>query len=100
MSSINASGRVAVPVEAIRADSEISKLPQKPDLIKMDVEGAEVLALRGMSETLRKRPTLILERDESRLAGMGFRPEELDALLGEFTLSKFGRCTLLAEPIA
>jgi FkbM family methyltransferase len=48
--------------EAVSLDEEIGAgrlLP--PDLIKMDVEGAEVLALRGAIHTLRAhRPTLIV----------------------------------------
>jgi len=66
----------------------------------MDIEGSEVSALRGMSEALRKHPNLNLERDEFKLAGMGFTPGELDAFLGEFTLSVLGLRNLFAEPIA
>ena len=33
-----------------------------PDLVKMDIEGAEALAIPGMAQTLREgRPTLLLE---------------------------------------
>lgn len=54
-------GRTAVPV--LTLDSWIAQAGQAPPaLIKMDIEGAEIGALRGMAETLRSaKPTLIIE---------------------------------------
>jgi FkbM family methyltransferase len=54
-------GSSAVPVLSL--DSWIASTEQPPPtLIKMDIEGAEIGALRGMSETLRSAgPTLIIE---------------------------------------
>jgi FkbM family methyltransferase len=54
-------GRTAVPV--LTLDGWIAATEQPaPTLIKMDIEGAEIGALRGMSETLRSAgPTLIIE---------------------------------------
>jgi FkbM family methyltransferase len=54
-------GRTAVPV--LTLDGWIAATEQPPPtLVKMDIEGAEIGALRGMSETLRSvGPTLIIE---------------------------------------
>jgi FkbM family methyltransferase len=56
-----------------------------PDLVKIDIEGAEVAALDGMRETLaRHRPTLIVELHETmapvveRLTAAGYDFERLD----------------------
>jgi len=54
-------GQTTVPV--VTLDAWIAQTKQRPpDLIKFDVQGAEIGALRGMSETLRTaKPTLIIE---------------------------------------
>ena len=52
------------------------------DGIKLDIEGAELPALRGAIETLKRfRPWLILEIDRQTSAAAGYRAEELIALL-------------------
>jgi FkbM family methyltransferase len=54
-------GRMHVP--AVRLDSWITQTGNPPpDVVKIDVEGAEVGVLRGMRQTLQAcRPTLIIE---------------------------------------
>jgi FkbM family methyltransferase len=49
------------------------------DFVKMDIEGHEPLALKGMSRLMdRHRPTLLIEFNPSRLAGLqGQDPDEL-----------------------
>lgn len=51
-----------IPVRVVSIDELVAggALP-RPDIIKMDIEGGETLALRGMRETLQRyRPTLFL----------------------------------------
>jgi FkbM family methyltransferase len=50
-----------ISVETITLDEFVAEDPARvPDLIKLDVEGAEVLALQGMRETLRSAEPLLL----------------------------------------
>jgi hypothetical protein len=51
-----------IEVEAISIDEFITARAIKPDFIKIDIEGAELLALRGMTRCLTEyRPTLMVE---------------------------------------
>lgn len=59
--------RLVVPVRT--ADSLIQDGLPRPDVMKIDVEGAELLVLRGATETLKRaRPTVIVETHSARLA--------------------------------
>jgi FkbM family methyltransferase len=53
------SGGAVMSVKAIALDDFTRDRP-KPDFIKMDVEGAEILALNGAAELLRARPPRML----------------------------------------
>jgi FkbM family methyltransferase len=57
----------------------------RPSLIKLDIEGAEYLALHGMSEMLQtQHPDLIVEISRPQLADMGSSPSEVCALLTQW----------------
>lgn len=60
--------RGTVPVPMLSLDTWIEQIRQAPpSLIKIDIEGAEIAALRGMTETLRSaQPTLIIELHATR----------------------------------
>jgi FkbM family methyltransferase len=62
------------------------------DLVKIDIEGAELLALRGMEETLERNPAirLVIEVHPPLIAALGGSALELVDLLGQhgFALSK------------
>jgi FkbM family methyltransferase len=76
-------GRVTVQTRSIDAALKAGEI-QPPDVIKMDIEGAEILALRGMSELLRS-PTaprvIFLEVHSGMLPDFGSSPAEVRALL-------------------
>lgn len=50
-----------ISIQTITLDAFCSELSLRPDLLKIDVEGAELLVLRGAAKLLgESRPTLIL----------------------------------------
>ncbi len=65
--------------QLVRLDDVISETPPpRIDVIKVDIEGAELRMLRGGVEALRRyRPVLLFEVSRPALAGQGATPEEL-----------------------
>lgn len=62
--SLTARGGPTVTVEVDTLDRLAARLGLTPDLVKVDVEGAELSVLRGGLETLRARkPAVVLEAD-------------------------------------
>ncbi len=57
-----------------------------PDLIKIDVEGAELSAIEGMEKILRSSnpPQLIIEHNPTSCAAAGYRPGDILAKLLQF----------------
>lgn len=68
-----------VAVDAIRLDDLIeSKGPLRPSLIKIDVQGAEMLVLQGAPEILRlSKPALFIELSEQALKQFGSSVTEI-----------------------
>jgi FkbM family methyltransferase len=62
-----------------------------PGFIKIDVEGAEMLVLRGGAETIaRHRPTIVFEHGAGGFEQYGYQPGDLhDLLVGGFGLRIF-----------
>ncbi len=90
--SLQAPGVEAVDVplttlDAFCAERGITRI----DAMKMDVQGAEVAALRGMKETMRRTPPrwLFLEFEPELLRNAGASPEELWALLDGYGYEAF-----------
>ena len=75
----------AVTVEQVAIDTLIrtGRIPA-PDVVKIDVEGAELAVIRGMTETMRTwRPHLVFEIDAPDRAGMEDRYTEARQVLAE-----------------
>ncbi len=73
-----------VPVPVVRWDDWYfsQPQPQKIHCLKMDIEGVEVRALRGMERFLREvRPCLVVEAYEDRLQPYGGRVAEMRAFI-------------------
>lgn len=71
-----------VEVEAVALDDLLGGL-ERIDVLKLDVEGAEVHALRGLAGTVAAHPemTLMVEWAPEQIRRMGDQPEEVVALL-------------------
>ncbi len=76
-------------VEAIKMDDFLSKNQiGRVDLVKIDIEGAELFALRGMQATLQKfRPTLLMEISESVLGENSASSTEIFNMMDEYGYS-------------
>ncbi len=63
-------------IDLVRLDQD---LDHAPDLVKMDIEGAELSAIRGMQKLLagERPPTLLIESNPSAAAAAGHRPGDL-----------------------
>lgn len=74
--------RQAISVETTTVDHYVSQMEAVPTLIKLDVEGAELSVLKGMSETIkRNKPTLFIECNGPALQKAGHSAGELVAVL-------------------
>jgi FkbM family methyltransferase len=71
-----AGGGKRFEVDAVRLDENLGGVP---DVIKIDVEGAEMSALKGMERLLRgeRPPSLIMERNVDSARAAGHRPGDL-----------------------
>jgi FkbM family methyltransferase len=100
------------PVDDCLAELKIEQV----DVVKMDIEGAEISALRGMRRTIQKSPNLalVMEYNPQALMGFGLQPEaalaevmemgfkrlqiiEADGSLREFTVDKTAVSNLTAR---
>ncbi|HEY0904785.1 MAG TPA: FkbM family methyltransferase [Marmoricola sp.] len=67
------------PVSAVTLDDELEGETRRIDLLKLDIQGAEPLALRGLGRTLRTRPPrrIMMEFWPHGIIGMQEDPREL-----------------------
>ncbi|MDR3621892.1 MAG: FkbM family methyltransferase [Paludisphaera borealis] len=75
--------QMTVPVHV--ADSILEADPRPPMMIKMDVEGFECFALKGLSRTIeRHRPIVATEVESSHLVRAGQTPADLCRVMEDF----------------
>lgn len=77
-------GSVSVRTQSLDAALKAGEIPT-PNVIKMDIEGAEILALRGMSNLLRSPQApraIFLELHPDMLRDFGSSSDEVRAMLG------------------
>lgn len=93
-------------VKTIRLDDYCSKTSgvNRIDLIKMDIEGAELLALRGATQMLSKAaaPTIVIELADINTVGFGYQATEIWDYLERlgyrmYHFDKHGRISGLAQ---
>jgi FkbM family methyltransferase len=87
-----------VQVQMIRLDDLIDN---KIDFIKMDIEGAEFPALKGMIQILEtSHPTLMIEFHPPSIAESGINPEKIHRFLTHVGYNKFSMVDDLANPLS
>ena len=77
----------AIEVRTIALDDYFAELPM-PRVLKIDIEGAELLALRGAQRILASDASIICELHPYAWEALGYRADDLRGLL-----EKFGRVT-------
>jgi FkbM family methyltransferase len=88
LANADAAGRGTLPSYSVRGrpiDDVVRELAlSRVDVIKVDVEGAEYLVLRGARETLRRfHPKLVMEVVPAQLASLNATVEDLVSLMKE-----------------
>jgi FkbM family methyltransferase len=84
--SASSSAVAPVNAQALALDDYVDQRQiARVDLIKMDIEGAELAALQGLVRTLRRhRPVILIEINRRACVRMGYEPVEiLELLVGE-----------------
>ena len=84
-------GTHQLEVKTVALDEVLRDTISKPILVKMDIEGAEITALRGMADTLRgaQRIAVFCEVNPEALAAGGQKPMDLVAALRDAGLQVF-----------
>lgn len=83
-------GKVIVPVTTLDAYCQSNGI-ERIDLVKMDVEGAELLVLKGARQVLSKmRPVIIMEVSHRTTARFGYNPQTIRDFLHERGFVLFG----------
>lgn len=88
-----------ISVQAVRLDDLLADLPRPVDVVKIDVEGAEVHAFAGLERTLEANPNLVImfEWARAQIESVGDTPSALADLVDSYafklTLLETGETT-------
>jgi FkbM family methyltransferase len=83
-----------ISVDVTTLDDEVSELRLVPQIIKIDVEGAELEVLKGAEKVLRNcRPRLFISLHPNPLAKLGLVPHTIVDWLAE----RDYQCSIIAE---
>ncbi|HWI06570.1 MAG TPA: FkbM family methyltransferase, partial [Solirubrobacteraceae bacterium] len=87
------------PVPCLRLDDLLGEAVRPPTLIKMDVEGSELVALRGAAAVIEaKRSIWIVEVNHQTSAAFGYAPTELlDRFCADYAFYRIAAGGLLPE---
>jgi len=90
-----------VQVEAITLDDYCAQHHITPDVLKIDVEGAELLVLKGASRLLASPspPAIVFEMNRDMAANFDSSPERISDFLAGFRYSVFAHCNGKWRPI-
>lgn len=79
---VNSHGKVKIEIRTL--DSILKKFPGEIDLLKMDIEGFEVDALMGASETLARTKNVLIEFTPKFIRACGRDPRQLLAIFENY----------------
>jgi FkbM family methyltransferase len=88
-------------IESVTIDSLLEHFDGRIDFIKIDVEGAEPLALRGAEETISENPdiTIVMEWAPSQIRGAGFDVADFTNELSELGLQPASLGLYVSRPM-
>ncbi len=91
LSSKHQTSKNSIQIDAITTDDYFKNFKQKIDFIKIDVEGAETMVLKGMSNSLsnNKNLKLMVEYNSDAIMNMGLEPKSYLELLVKNDFSIF-----------
>ena len=103
-SNLDRSDDEVFPIELVSLDAELDEAPSGPDLVKVDVEGAELMVIEGAQRLLAQRPPIwVIEVNWETSAAFGYRPSDIITALtrsATYTVFRVEGCGLSIEPDA
>lgn len=98
-------GAERVSVDVTTLDELVRPIAERVSLVKLDIEGAEVLALRGAKELLRTTPDFLIEVEPDHLGRQGATVSELRGIFADtgyvgYRITQDERLEITLTPLA